>query len=128
MKKEQIVEKEVVVDRVIPVPKKQPEPQPKPILAVLPNTLEDDDWGEVSYRGPDLKAEERGVFNINEATMSYSVMSGPEKFYFSIQTKALNQTFNLYNDVYFGKQYEAAAREELAAMGVAAPSTRKVAK
>ena len=101
MKKEKILEKEVVVDRVINVPKKQPEP--KPVLAFIPNTDEDADWGEVSYRGPELKAEERGVFMIKEAIMSYCVMSGPDRFYFSLETKALHQTFNLYNEVYFGK-------------------------
>lgn len=99
-----------MVDRIVQAPPKKLEPKPAPILAVIPPTLQEDDWGEVSYRGPDLKIEERGVFNINEATMSYSVMSGPDKFYFSIQTKALNQTFNLYNEVYFGKNYEDAAR------------------
>ena len=88
----------------------------------------DDNWGEESYRGPDLKIEENGVFMINEAIMSYSVMSGSNRFYFSLETKALNQTFNLYNKVYFGKQYEEAAREELKNLGVSSPTTGKLAK
>ena len=66
---------------------------------------EDDDWGEESYRGPELKTEANGVFMVNEAIMSYSIKTGADKFYFSLETKALNQTFNLYNKVYFGKQF-----------------------
>ena len=120
------MEKPVVVERVIQAPRK-PE-QMKPVLrpvGIRPARASadvDEDWGEVSYRGPALKTDARGVFMVDEAIMSYTVFSGTDKFYFSLETKALNQTFNLYNKVYFGKRYEQRARQELEQLGVKAAS------
>ncbi len=122
----------MVVERVIQVPRKpeQKKPELRPVV-VKPPTASDDvdaDWGEVSYRGPALKTEEKGVFMVDEAIMSYSVMSGTDRFYFSLETKALHQTFNLYNKVYFGKRYEQGARQELEKMGVKTASRGQLAR
>lgn len=132
MKRQEIVEQEVVVPRVIKVRKEKEKPPAKvPVITPPPMVVAadlDDDWGEDSYRGPALKQEERGVFMVDEAIMSYSIMSGADKFYFSLETKALHQTFNLYNKVYFGKAYEARARQMAEELGVKRLGRSELAK
>jgi hypothetical protein len=53
------------------------------------------------------------VVRINGATMSYAILSGNGKFYFSLETKARHQMFPLYSKVYFGKRYEERAKVAL---------------
>lgn len=101
--REEIVEKPVVVERIVKVPKKK---RVKPAPGMIEETqfqqplaeaggYGDDDWGEDEYVGAALHRAEPGVFGVNEATMSYCIMfaqppSSDDNFYFSLETKALH--------------------------------------
>lgn len=98
--REEIVEKPVVVERIVKVPKKKKRVKPVPDMIDETQFAEsggysDDDWGEDEYVGAALHRAEPGVFGVNDATMSYCIMfaqppSNDNNFYFSLETKALN--------------------------------------
>ena len=102
--REEIVEKPVVVERIVKVPKKKKRIKPAPDMIEetqfqqpLAESAGDscEDWGEDEYVGAALHRAEPGVFGVNEATMSYCIMfaqppSNDDNFYFSLETKALH--------------------------------------
>ena len=81
----------------------------------------DDDWGEDSYRGGnDLKLVEQSVFMIKDAIMSFKLYRDStrtryngDQYWFKLETKALNQVFNLYNNIPLGKKYVEKAVNEV---------------
>ena len=77
--------------------------------------IDDDDdfgWSERSFTGKELFIFERGVFMINDAIMSFKIQRDSKRgtysndsWWFSLEMKAQNQVFNLYNNIQFGKKF-----------------------
>ena len=64
--------------------------------------------------GRALTTEHRGVFQVNEATMSYEILAGKDKdYYLSCSTQALRQNLTIFTKVLLGDDYEEQARQNL---------------
>lgn len=106
-----MVERERIVQRQITVPNPPVQPVQKPVAPAiqipsmsLGDSYSDEDWGEDSYIGKGLNVVKLGVLKIKGATMSYKLFSEGErtyyngdKWWFSVETKAENQMFVIYN-------------------------------
>jgi len=61
-----------------------------------------------------LTTEHRGVFKVNQATMSYEILAGKDKdYYLSCSTQALRQNLTIFNKVLLGDDFEEQGRQNL---------------
>ena len=75
-----------------------------------------------------LTTEHRGVFQVNEATMSYEILAGKDKdYYLSCSTKALHQNLTIFRKVLLGDDFEEQARQNLRAQSNNNPTRRALA-
>lgn len=75
-----------------------------------------------------LTTEHRGVFAVNEATMSYEILAGKDKdYYLSCSTQALRQNLAICSKVLLGDDFEEQGRQNLRAQRNNNPTRKALA-